>query len=236
MGIAEREAESDNAAFTNMSAVVVLKEAIAAADALGYQADPRWAEIAEKLVIPMRDQVIVSHDRYRTNEEKGGTPDPLMGIFPLGFPMSPRSEAETLKFYLALSDDYIGSPMLSALYGVWAAYAGDRALAARLLEDGYGKFCVGRFLQTLEYREDLFPEQPRAGPFFANLGGFLMGLIYGFPALQPGLGEPRGWLRRTVNLPIGWEAIEAERLWIHRRLYRLVARQGAQAELLACRA
>ena len=48
------------------------------------------------------------------------------------------------------------------------------ALSAKLMEDGYGRFCVGRFEQTLEYRSDVFPEQPQAGPFFANLGGFLM--------------------------------------------------------------
>ena len=44
--------------------------------------------------------------------------------------------------------------MLSALYGVWAAYTGDRALSAELMEDG--RFCVGRFMQTLEYRETCF--------------------------------------------------------------------------------
>ena len=48
-----------------------------------------------------------------------------MGVFPLGFGMEPEVEAETLKYYLGLREDYIGSPMLSALYGVWAAYAGD---------------------------------------------------------------------------------------------------------------
>ena len=103
---------------------------------------------------------------------------PLMGAYPLGFDMEPQVEAATLKFYLGLREGYIGSPMLSALYGVWAAYSGDRALSAQLMEDGYGRFCVGRFLQTLEYREDVFPEQPRAGPFFANLGGFLLGLVF----------------------------------------------------------
>ena len=35
MGIAERETEADNAAFTNMSAVVVLHDAIHAAEKLG---------------------------------------------------------------------------------------------------------------------------------------------------------------------------------------------------------
>ena len=126
-----------------------------------------------------------------------------MGVFPLGFDMDPEVEAATLKFYLDLREGYIGSPMLSALYGVWAAYSGDRALSAQLMEDGYGKFCVGRFLQTLEYRADVFPEQPRAGPFFANLGGFLMGLLLGFPGLIPTSDDPATWPTRDGRPP-GW--------------------------------
>ena len=170
----------------------------------------------------------MSHDGFQPDEEKGGTPDPLMGVYPLGFDMEPEVEAATLKFYLGLREGYIGSPMLSALYGVWAAYAGDRALSAQLMEDGYGRFCVGRFMQTLEYREDVFPEQPRAGPFFANLGGFLLGLLTGFPGLQPGWGDAQGWARRAVTLPEGWTAIEVERIWIGGRPYKLVARQGCR--------
>jgi hypothetical protein len=100
------------------------------------------------------------------------------------------------------------------------------------MDDGYGRFCVGRFLQTLEYREDVFPEQPRAGPFFANLGGFLMGLLLGFPGLLPGPGEPENWMRRAVVLPEGWSSIEVERVWIRGRPFKLVARQGTKrAEL-----
>jgi hypothetical protein len=114
----------------------------------------------------MRGKVMVSHDGYRAKEEKAGTSDPLMGIFPLGFPLKDDVKAATLDFYLNLADDYIGSPMLSALYGVWAAAQGNSKLAARLLEDGYGRFCVGRFMQTLEYREDVFPEQPRRRAIF----------------------------------------------------------------------
>jgi hypothetical protein len=232
MGIAEREQEADNAAFTNMAAVVVLRDAIRAAERLGRAADPEWARIADAMVLPKAGDVIVSHDGFEPGEEKGGTPDPLMGVFPLGFDMAPEVEAATLKFYLDRRKDYIGSPMLSALYGVWAAYSGDRGLSARLMDDGYGRFCVGRFLQTLEYREDVFPEQPRAGPFFANLGGFLMGLLLGFPGLRPGPGEPENWMRRAVVLPEGWSSIEVERVWIRGRPFKLMARQGAKrAEL-----
>jgi hypothetical protein len=233
MGIAERETEVDNAAFTNMAAVSVLRSAIDSAKRLGRIADPTWAQIAEKIVIPMREQVIVSHDGYRSNEEKGATPDPLMGVFPLGFEMTSEIEAATLRFYLGRRKKYLGSPMLSALYGVWAAYAGDRALSARLMEDGYGRFCVGRFCQTLEYRADVFPQQPRAGPFFANLAGFLMGLLLGFPGLRPGPGDPSSWPQREIVLPKGWRAIEVGHLWVRGKPFRLEARHGKHAVLSA---
>jgi protein-glucosylgalactosylhydroxylysine glucosidase len=183
-------------------------------------------------VLPERDGTIVSHDGYTETEEKGATPDPLMGIFPLWFPLSSEQQQATLRFYLDQADDYIGSPMLSALYGVWAAWAGDRELAAELLEQGYAGFTADRFSQTLEYRPDRFPEQPEAGPFFANMNGFLLSLLFGFPGLRPSDEEPEGWPARAVVLPAGWEAIEVDRLWIGGREARLVARQGAERVVL----
>ena len=226
MGIAEREEPVNNAAFTNMGAVVVLTAATALAERLGHAADPVWAEIAKGMAIPTRGKAIVSHDDYRTNEEKGATPDPLMGLFPFGYPADEATEQATLKLYLDVAQDYIGAPMLSALYGAWAAQAGDRDLSLKLLEDGYGRFCVGRFLQTLEYRPDVFPEQPQAGPFFANIGGFLTGLLFGFPGLRVGSGDPETWAEREVVLPQGWTAIEVDRLWLQGEAYSLRARQG----------
>jgi hypothetical protein len=121
---------------------------------------------------------------------------------------------------------------LSALYGAWAARAGNRQLAFTLLHDGYGQFCTGRFLQTLEYRADRFPNSPQAGPFFANIGGFLTGLLYGFAGLRPGAGTPKSWAERPVTLSASWTWIEVDRIWVRRKPMRLVARQGAErAEL-----
>ena len=231
MGIAEREQPADRAAFSTMSAVVVLRRAVRLAESLGRPSNPMWAEIADGLLLPMRDKVIVSHQGYRRDEEKGATPDPLMGVWPLAYPMGPQIEQATLDFYLAQADAYIGSPMLSALYGVWAARAGDRSLSLRLLDEGYGQFVKGRFLQTLEYRPDRFPEQPQAGPFFANMGGFLSGLLLGFTGLEPGPGSLDEWAKAPVVLPAGWTAIEVERLWIRGRPVRLTARQGDLARL-----
>jgi trehalose/maltose hydrolase-like predicted phosphorylase len=232
MGIAERELPADNAVFTNMSARVVLEAAIAAARRLDQPIDPEWPRIAAGMVVPMRGKVVISHDDYRQNEEKGATPDPLMGVFPLAFGLDPQTEQATLDVYLQSAPDYIGSPMLSALYGAWAARSGDRRLSAKLLEDGYARFCSGRFMQTLEYREDVFPEQPRAGPFFANMGGFLMVLMQGLPRIEPGPGEPETWLKGPIVLPAGWDAIEIDRLWIGARAWRLRAAHGDDRAVL----
>lgn len=231
MGIAEREEPVENAAFTNMASVVVLRHAISAAKKLGRHANPRWSQIADAMALPHRGNAVVSHDGYRRNEEKGATPDPLVGLWPFGYPLEPDAERATLKFYLDQASAYVGSPMLSALYGVWAARLGNRRLALKLLDEGYARFTSGRFCQTLEYRPDRFPEQPQAGPFFANMAGFLMGLLFGLPGIQPDGGEVRGWSARRVTLPEGWRSIEVDRLWIRGTPMKLTARHGELASL-----
>ena len=169
---------------------------------------------------------MVSHDDFDASEDKGATPDPLAGIFPVGYGLDPSVERATLEFFLQLAPQYIGSPMLSPLYGAWAARTGDRQLAARLLEEGYARLIAGRFCQTLEYDPEKFKEQPPAGPFFANLGAFLLGCLYGFTGLELGPGAPGAWAKRPVVMPSGWDGLEVERIWVHGRPARLVARQG----------
>jgi hypothetical protein len=231
MGIAERKKPVDNAAFLNMMAVVVLREATRAAEMLGHAGNPLWSEIADAMALPRRGDIVVSHDGYRTDEEKAATPDPLMGLWPGGYPLSPGEEQATLAFYLEQAQGYIGSPMLSALYGVWAARTGDRAGALKLMKEGYADFALGRFTQILEYRRDRFPEQPVAGPFFANMGGFLSALLTGFARLEIDHGDPAHWCKHAAVLPEGWTAIEIGRVFVHGVAMRLSARQGHVAVL-----
>ncbi len=154
-----------------------------------------------------------------------------MGIWPLGYRLSPDEEQATLAFYLGQAEKYIGSPMLSALFGAWAARTGQRGLALKLLDEGFGEFTSGRFSQTLEYHPERVPDQPRAGPFFANIGGFLISLLLGFPRLRPTAGPVATWSEADTVLPEGWGAIEVDRLWIRGRAMRLVARHGSRAAL-----
>jgi hypothetical protein len=233
MGIAERKEATDNDAFTVLSAKTVLRQAIDCAQRLGHSVPDAWCEVEAGLdVEPNRQRVILSHDGFHPNEEKGGTPGPLAALFPVWWEMPPDVERATLDYYLKLAPKYIGSPMLSALYGVWAAWSGDRRLALRMYEEGYADLIMGRFLQTLEQSPEKFPEKPPSGPFFANLGGFLMGLMFGLPAIRIGPDDPSTWPSRPVVLPEGWRSIEIERAWVRMKPARIVAEHGAERALI----
>ena len=114
MGIAERKAPADNDAFTVMGARTVLREAIECAERLGHDVPTAWTEVHAGLRVPQhsRTGALISHDGYHPNEEKGATPGPLAGLFPLWYPLEPEVAASTLDYYLDLAPGYIGSPML----------------------------------------------------------------------------------------------------------------------------
>ena len=226
-GIAERSENVDNNAFVNMAAAVALREAVALARPLGHVADPRWEMLARKLFLRIdRNGVIRNHDLYRASEEKGETPEAAAGLFPLTFECGPEVERATLEFYLHLADKYVGAPMLSALLGVYAARLGNRERALELFERGYADFVIDPFALTTEYANAVFPEQPVAGPFTANLGGFLTSSLYGLPGIQIGPGEPESWCTRPVTLPKGWKELHVDRVWARGQPLRLTARHG----------
>ena len=70
-----------------------------------------------------------------------------------------------------------------------------------------------------------------AGPFFANMGGFLMSLLLGFTGMQPDAGETSGWFKKRVVLPEGWRAVEVDRVWVRGQPMRLTAQNGEYASL-----
>jgi protein-glucosylgalactosylhydroxylysine glucosidase len=228
MGVAEQQQPIDNSAYVNMAATIVLREAVDLARRIGHEPPGAWSRIADGIVIPHGPEpdVIASHDDYDPSEEKGATPDPLAGLFPWGYEVAPHLEEATLRFYLDRADDYIGSPMLSALYGAWACRLGDRQLAAHLFDEGYAKFVSQRFNNTHEYRHDRFPEQTAAGPFIANLAGFLQACLYGIAGLRITAHGLEAATSRHLVLPAGWDAIEVEQIHLGDHTATLTARHG----------
>jgi hypothetical protein len=229
VGPREVYASVDNNAYTNMSAALALEAAVDCAAAIGEPVAGPWSEIAKRLVVPRdrRRGAIINHDGARLSEPQGGVPEGAAGLFPLGYRTDQDSEIATYR-YAAVEQAplYVGAPMLSALLPVYAARAGEPALARQLLERGYGDFINEPFLEPDEYPRSR-NDRPRASPMFANLSGYLTGLLFGFPGLRLGPGDPETWAVRPPALPRGWRGIGVERVWVRGRAYSLEARSGA---------
>jgi hypothetical protein len=121
---------------------------------------------------------------------------------------------------------YAGQPMLSSMLGVYAARLGDRERSLAMFEWGYGDFVVEPFTITAEYSPAYFPDHVLAGPFTANLGGFLTSCLYGLTGLRLHAGSPESWFERPVVLPAGWDAVHVDRVWVRGRPMALDAAHG----------
>ena len=225
-----------NNAYTNMAAVVVLREATGLARRLGLPPPASWTAIADGMFLPVDPQthVMLKHDAYRYD---GGMccPETLGGFFPFTFSHSPAVDRATLRYHLDLAETYLGMPMFSALFGVWGARAGDRQLAARFLEAGIFPHVVEPYLQFNETAAGLGGPYGNAATtvFLTNPAGFLMSLLLGLTGLQLDRGDPAQWGKFPIVMPVGWDGIEVERVWARGKPMRLVARHGANHATLA---
>jgi trehalose/maltose hydrolase-like predicted phosphorylase len=224
-----------NNAYTNMAAIVVLREALGCARRLGFTPPACWEAIAREIFLPVDSatQVILKHDAYAY---AGGmcVPETMGGYFPFTYSHSPAVDQATARYHLDLAHTYLGMPMFSSLFGVWAARMGERALARQFFAAGVRSHLVEPFRQFNERSVRI------AGPygdatttvFLTNPAGFLLALVLGLPGLQLDSGDPQGWAKFPIVMPAGWEGIEVERLWVRGQPMRMQAMQGeARAHL-----
>lgn len=232
IGVAEQTEPVNNNAYVNMAAARVLEEAAGFGRRLQRGDPASWEGVAKRLYLPVNRErgFLCNHDRYSPEDESvaAATPEALAGFFPMHYRVEPRLERSTIEFYLGRADRFVGSPMLSALLGVYAAWIGDRAAARRWFERGYLDFLQEPYVEVNEFSRTKHPDKPRVGPFMANLGGFLMSCLYGLTGMVLSAAEPSEWFTRPVVLPEGWESIEVDTLYVCGRTARLVARQGEQ--------
>ena len=223
-----REGTVDNGAFVNASAARTLRESAAFGRSIGETPPAAWDRIADGLVIPRAaDGRILNWDDFRLDRKLGETPEAAGAIWPVGLRVPPDVERETFRYATAVqAPRYAGTPMLSGFLAYYAVAAGLPDAAVELLETGYENFIDEPFLETDEYTK-LRPDLPRAAPMFANAGAYLMTLIYGYPGIRIGPGEPASWCERPVVLPPDWRGIEIERVWARGEPWCMEARRGA---------
>ena len=180
VSVAEGLVGVDDDAYTNAIARRNLELATAAARRLGRPADPRWAEVAAKLHLP----IDAASGFFRTYE---GAPDSTLGVitpllaFPLGLPMSDQAKRAHLDQAMArLEQEASGAMMGITLLSVGAAELGDRRLVDSLLPFSYQHHTQGPFLMLSETPTNM------AVDFLTGAGGFLQQVIFGYTGLRFG--------------------------------------------------
>jgi len=180
VSVAEGLIGVDDDAYTNAVARLNLEIAGRAARRLGLPPDPRYAEVATKLHLPLDS----ASGFYRTYE---GAPDSTLGvitpllIYPLGLPMSEQAKRTHLgQAVQRLTAEASGAMMGITLLSVDAAELGDRRLVDSLLPFSYRGHLKGPFLMPSETPTN------NAVAFVTGAGGFLQQVIYGYTGIRLG--------------------------------------------------
>ncbi len=239
VGVDEGIHNINNNAYTNLESALILRESAAFAKRLGYSVPAIWLDVADHLYIPVdpETQVIMKHDQYRYTSGKC-VPETLGAFYPLTCKVPDAQRDATFRYHLDLAHTYLGMPMFSSTYAVWAARMGDRQRALEFFKAGVLDFQHAPYLQASEMSktwEGLFKDRIAKTVFLTNPAGFLMACLTGLTGLELDAGDPVNWGKHPVVLPEGWESIEVDRIFARGGTYSLVARHGDErATIKAC--
>jgi trehalose/maltose hydrolase-like predicted phosphorylase len=195
----ELKGRVDNNTYTNALARYCLRAAGAAARAVGERANPRWAEVADKIALPFD----AANRRYLARENDDGRrtkqADGELVLYPAALPMDAQTAANTFDFHAARPIRN-GPAMTASIHALLAARLGRASEAERYFRDAYRPFVRGPFL--------LFSEKRSLDRcvFATGAGGVLQSVFYGFGRLDWEDFGPAAEGRKEIRaaLPASW--------------------------------
>jgi trehalose/maltose hydrolase-like predicted phosphorylase len=207
----------NNNAFTNGAARAALLAAIAAGAVLDRPIPGAWQEIADHLVMPMADDLVLEFDGYDGRVVKQADVELL--TFPLEYPLSRTAIACNLDTYRRVTDP--GGPAMGrSISAIIAAQLGRREEARKLFAASYEPHLWGPFYALAETRTN------GEVHFLTGVGGTLQSLLFGFAGLR--LHDPCPAL--DPLLPVGWEVLRFTRLSWRGTAFALTILPGDRAE------
>ena len=232
------EAYSDvpNDAFTNVSAARALNIAAGAAVLVGERPDPRWAEIAKELYIPMGGAAVHHLDfdpvaRFDA-EDASGTNLQLSGsTLLLTYPSLDLSMSAELRRNdyeaaqpPATEDLDIANSMGLAPNSIAAAAVGDSAAAVTWFQRN---FSSGTLKPPFNVRTETASNN--TGYFLTGSGGYIQNLVYGFTGLrirEQGLIEAYPPL-----LPKEWKSLVLQNIVFRAQHYDITVSRDAAGQV-----
>jgi trehalose/maltose hydrolase-like predicted phosphorylase len=174
----EENPDVTDEAYTNVAAMTVLRDASAAAQALGVAAPSAWTTIADGLVVPY-DPARAYHPEF---SGFGGQlvkqADVTMLQYPWQLPMSQAVAQNDLTAYVQRSDPG-GPSMTDAISSIDSSALGTPGCSAYV----YTVRSVDPFIRDVF---DQFSETSTGGAFtfMTGIGGFLQEFLYGYSGLR----------------------------------------------------
>ena len=208
---------------TNAGAIVSLRDAVAAAQALGVPADPAWSAIAAGIAVPIGPDG--THPEYAGyTGETVKQADTVLMTYPFGYVTDPATATADLDRYMPVTDPN-GPAMTDSVESIVAAQVRrPGCLDYTLFEDSYRPYLIGPYDQFSETQGQPTLSGDGTGPAFdfaTGAGGFLQTYVYGFagvrwnaaalqlaptlpPQLAPGITiRGLGYQGRTVTISVG---------------------------------
>lgn len=225
--VAESYNDVPNDTFTNASAQKVLRIAAEAAALVGEKADPKWAEVADKLYIPFSETEQRHYDfdpRVPREPWEGSTLALLM--YPnLDLPLSPqirRNDFNHVTESIKLTH-HEPHGMIAAPSSIAAASVGDADLAVAWMQ---GIFTNGLIKPPFNVRTETATNN--TGYFATASGGFVQILTYGFAGLRI---EDKGLVDAYPPvLPPAWKSMTLKNITFRGRKYDITIDRGADGK------
>jgi trehalose/maltose hydrolase-like predicted phosphorylase len=170
---------------TNAGAVIALRDAVAAAKAIGKSPDPRWTKVSDDIYIAVDpDGTHPEYAGYANQTVKQA--DTVLMTYPLGYVSDHAVAMADLDRYVPVTDPG-GPAMTASVEGVIAAQVQQPGCVDfTLLQDSYLPFLRGAYDQFLEtqYLTPSATQGPPTFDFATGAGGFLQMFPYGFAGLR----------------------------------------------------
>lgn len=197
----------DNSAYTNAIAKMNLEFAVHAARLIGVAPNPKWAEIASKLYIPLDSKArrFIAFDNYKGYDAKQADTELL--IYPLQFKIPGQDMAgiykNTFSFYVPKVMP--GGPAMSAsAHSVIAARLGNCEKAYADFQRSYKPFLRGPFNYFNEKRSRVIDNMC----FLTGAAGPIQAVLYGLVGVKMDYDSPSAGLLHSPCLPKQWKSIE----------------------------
>lgn len=176
----EENPNVNDAAFTNVGAKTTLRDAVAAAQALGQTAPASWSQIAAKLVVPteVKDGVKIHPEFAGYGSQLVKQADVTLLQYPWRYPMPASVAQNDINYYTPRTDP--GGPSMSdAVNEIDSLSLGTPGCSAFVYtQRSYQPFIRDVFHQFSETRTG------GAFTFMTGIGGFLQEFLYGYSGMR----------------------------------------------------